>query len=138
MPKNTKFMENLWFFSFSINLMENRKTNSRFRYHFHIFAPARPPRSDAYKRNGISSFLRSPGALGAFFRKNADFCEIWTKNAKFNFSVNSIKFFKFCFFCENTCMSKTPIIPKEYQGFGASGLSKTQNFNKFPKFHVFS
>ena len=93
----------------------------------------------------ILDFCESGGSKTLIFLRNYwCFCNvmIFMKfhffTEKFNFSVISIKFLKFCFFCENTCMSKTPIIPKEYQGFGASGLSKTQNFNKFHKFHVFS
>ena len=35
-------------------------------------------------------------------------------------------------------IAKTPIIPKEYQGFGASRISKTKNFHKFHDFHEFA
>ena len=32
-------------------------------------------------------------------------------------------------------IAKTPIIPKEYQGFGASRFTKINNFHEFHEFH---
>ena len=47
---------------------------------------------------------------------------------KFPILTEKVKFHKF------HDIAKTPLIPKEYQGFGASTFTKIKNFYKF---HIF-
>ena len=126
------------FHEFPCILCKFVKNSLRFRHHFHVFAPARPPRPDAYKRNGISSFFEVPRRHRGHFPQFLRLLSILQENAKISFSVNFIKIFDSCFFCENTCMSKTPIIPNEYQGYGAPGITKFNNFHGFHEFHEIS
>ena len=52
--------------------------------------------------------------------------------------MNSNFFYEKVIFSQNARNAKTPIIPKEYQGFGTSRTSETKNFHKFHDFHEIS
>ena len=71
------------------------------------------------------------GAMGSLFEKKCVFIEILGKSKKngklWNFALWSEKE-KFHGFHD---IAKTPIIPKEYQGFGTSRITKTKSFHEF-------
>ena len=78
------------------------------------------------------------GAMGSLFEKKCVFIEILQKCRKMEKSWKIEFFSDKVKFHENHDIAKTPIIPKEYQGFGASRFTKIKNFYKFHDFHEFS
>ena len=78
------------------------------------------------------------GATGSLFEKKCVFIKILQKCRKgdkswiFQFSSEKVKI------RDIHDIAETPIIPKEYQGFGASGWTKTKNFYKFYDFREIS
>ena len=105
---------------------------------FSVFAPVRPARPDAYKPNGISCFLRAPGAPGLIFGKNHDFCTFSWKSWKTWFPWFFVKFSSKSHFHQLLHIAKTPVIPKDYQGFWAPGSPKVNIFLKNQDFHEIS
>ena len=75
------------------------------------------------------------GAMGPLFEKKCDFIEILQKYRKMEkswkseFSSEKVKIH------ENHDIAKTPIIPKEYQGFGTPRTSEIKNFHKILDSH---
>ena len=73
--------------------------------------------------------------MGSVFEKKCVFIELLQKCRKseklwnFQFLTEKVKFHQI------HDIAKTPIIPKEYQGFGASTFTKIKNFYNFHNFY---
>ena len=132
------FMKISWFaWNFHFSWKARKKFFTFFRKITFSHPRGRLPRM-LFKPMKYYTFWGVLGAMGSLFEKKCVFIEILQKCRKseksweYLFSSEKVKFHQI------HDIAKTPIIPKEYQGFGASRFTKIKNFFKFHDFHEIS